>query len=163
MIRLLALAPDDLRRLREGAGLDSCRGFAAAEPDLLPAVVVEDAGRRFEAGEEWFWCSPRLFLEEETGLLVGAGSYRNAPRAGEVEIGYGVAASQAGRGLASAGTARMIEEAFGRPEVTAVTAETSVTNRASERVLEKNGFSRCGSRVDPEDGPLTCWRLTRPF
>jgi RimJ/RimL family protein N-acetyltransferase len=162
VIRLLALAPDELRRLREGAGLEAFRGFAAAEPDLLPAVVIEDAARRFESGEEWFWCSPRLFLEEETGLLVGAGSFRSAPRFGEVEIGYGVAASQAGRGLASAGTARMIEEAFGRPEVTAVTAETSVSNRASERVLEKNGFARRGGRVDPEDGPLTLWRLLRP-
>jgi RimJ/RimL family protein N-acetyltransferase len=162
VIRLLALAPDELRRLREGAGLEAFRGFAAAEPDLLPAVVIEDAARRFESGEEWFWCSPRLFLEEETGLLVGAGSFRSAPRFGEVEIGYGVAASQAGRGLASAGTARMIEEAFGRPEVTAVAAETSVSNRASERVLEKNGFARRGGRVDPEDGPLTLWRLLRP-
>jgi RimJ/RimL family protein N-acetyltransferase len=162
VIRLLTLAPNELRSLREGAGLDTCRGFTAAEPGLLPPVVIEDAGRRFEAGEEWFWCSPRLFVETESGLIVGAGCFRSVPRSGEVEIGYGVAPSQAGRGLASEGTARMIEEAFSRDEVIAVTAETAVSNRASERVLEKNGFLRCGNRIDPEDGPLTLWRLPRP-
>ena len=38
-------------------------------------------------------------------------------------------------------------------------AETSVENRASQRVLERNGFVRCGERVDPEDGVLVAWRL----
>lgn len=48
--------------------------------------------------------------------------------------------------------------------VTAVTAETSVQNQASQRVLERNGFLRTGGRVDPEDGELICWRrLTVPI
>ncbi|MDD8025972.1 MAG: GNAT family N-acetyltransferase [Acidobacteriota bacterium] len=162
MIRLLRLALEELRSVRDGKGLESYRGFAAASPDILPGVVIEDSVRRFEAGEEWFWCSPRLFAEPASGLIIGAGSFRGAPREGEVEIGYGVTASQAGRGLASEGAAGLIKEAFGRAEVTAVTAETAVDNRASERVLEKNGFRKCGNRVDPEDGPVTRWRLDRP-
>jgi RimJ/RimL family protein N-acetyltransferase len=162
MIRLLAIAPDELKRVRSAGRMDECRGFAAAEPDILPGVIIEDAFSRFEAGEEWSWCAPRLFIEEERGLIVGAGSFRHAPRDGNVEIGYGVAASCAGRGLASQGAAMMIAEAFGRSEVEAVTAETAVANRASERVLEKNGFRRTGSRVDPEDGPVSQWRLDRP-
>ncbi len=162
MILLLTLPPEELKRLREGGSLASCRGYAAAAPDLIPSVVAEDSCRRFEAGEEWFWCSPRLFLDEETGLVVGAGSFKNSPRHGRVEIGYGVAAGQAGRGFATSGAARLVEEAFSMPEVTTVTAETSTANRASERVLEKNGFVRSGSRIDPEDGPLTLWSLPRP-
>ncbi|MCX6559999.1 MAG: GNAT family N-acetyltransferase [Candidatus Aminicenantes bacterium] len=162
MIRLLTIAPDELERVRAAGRMDECRGFAAAEPDILPGVVIEDAFNRFEAGEEWFWCAPRLFLSGDGGLIVGAGSFRHAPRNGDVEIGYGVAASCAGRGLASLGAAQMVEEAFGRPEVVAVTAEAAVANRASERVLEKNGFRQTGSRIDPEDGPVSQWRLDRP-
>ena len=162
MIRLIALTPDELKRVRAAGCMDSCRGYSAAEPDVLPAVVVEDTVSRFEAGEEWFWCVPRLYIEEESRLIVGASHFRSAPRMGEVEIGYGVAASCAGRGLASLGAALMVEEAFGRPEVVAVTAEAAIANRASERVLEKNGFRRTGSGSDPEDGPISQWRLARP-
>lgn len=162
MIRLLALTSAELKTIRAAGGMESCRGVAAAEPNILPGVIIEDAVGRFEAGEEWFWCAPRLFVDEEKSLIVGAGSFRHAPRNGEVEIGYGVAASCAGRGLASLGAAQMVEEAFGRSEVVAVTAEAAVANRASERVLEKNGFHRTGSRVDPEDGLVSQWRLGRP-
>ncbi len=163
MIRLLRPALTEVRLVRETGGLEKYRDFPAAAPDVLPGVIVEDSIGRFEAGEEWFWCGPRLFLEVESGVIAGSGSYRHAPRGGEVEIGYGVAPACEGRGLASQGTALMIEEAFGRVEVVAVTAETAVANRGSERVLEKNGFVRTGSRVDPEDGPVTRWRLDRPI
>jgi len=37
-------------------------------------------------------------------------------------------------------------------------AETSVTNPSSSRVLEKNGFERTGTRVDPKDGEVFMWR-----
>jgi RimJ/RimL family protein N-acetyltransferase len=37
-------------------------------------------------------------------------------------------------------------------------AETALTNPASARVLEKNGFVVTGTRIDPEDGALRCWR-----
>jgi RimJ/RimL family protein N-acetyltransferase len=162
MIRLLKPALPDLRRIREAGRLESCRGHAAAAPDVLPGVIVEDSIGRFEAGEEWFWCAPRLLLDEASDLIVGSACFRHAPREGAVEIGYGVASAFEGRGIATKGAALMVEEAFARPEVTAVTAETSTANRGSERVLEKNGFLKIGSRVDPEDGPVTRWRLDRP-
>jgi putative acetyltransferase len=54
-----------------------------------------------------------------------------------------------------------VEWACADPRVTAVTAETSVHNHPSQRVLEHNGFLKVGERLDPEDGKLICWkRLT---
>jgi RimJ/RimL family protein N-acetyltransferase len=161
MIRLLRPALAEVSLVRETGRLEKYRGFPAAGPDVLPGVIVEDSIGRFEAGEEWFWCGPRLFLEVESGVIAGSASYRHMPRGGDVEFVFGVAPACEGRGLASEGAALIIAEAFGRDEVTALTAETATANRASERVLEKNGFQRIGSRVDPEDGPVTRWRLAR--
>ncbi len=38
-------------------------------------------------------------------------------------------------------------------------AETRTDNIASQRVLECNGFTRTGERLDEEDGVLLCWRV----
>ncbi|HWV61907.1 MAG TPA: hypothetical protein VN034_14685, partial [Sphingopyxis sp.] len=48
--------------------------------------------------------------------------------------------------------------ATGEPAVEAITAETSVANLPSERVLLRNGFGKVGERLDEQDGPLNCWR-----
>jgi RimJ/RimL family protein N-acetyltransferase len=75
----------------------------------------------------------------------------------EVEIGYGVAASRGGRGFATAAVTALLP-ILQASAVCVVTAETSIDNIASQRVLERNGFIRTGERVDDEDGPLYCWR-----
>jgi RimJ/RimL family protein N-acetyltransferase len=43
-----------------------------------------------------------------------------------------------------------------------LTAETSVDNPGSQRVLEKNGFAAIGTREDPEDGALINWAIDLP-
>jgi RimJ/RimL family protein N-acetyltransferase len=91
--------------------------------------------------------------------VVGCISLKGAPVSGVVEIGYGVAASRRGRGHASAAVACVIE-ALSQAGFD-VRAETMATNRASERVLERNGFSRCGERLDEVEEVLTLWRRTR--
>ncbi len=35
---------------------------------------------------------------------------------------------------------------------------TAVDNVASQCVLDRNGFERVGTRVDPHDGELLVWR-----
>lgn len=82
-----------------------------------------------------------------------------ADSAGTVKIGYGIAACRWGLGYASAALALMLNELQRDRLIRTITAETSLANIASQRVLEKNGFVRTGSRVDPEDGDVICWRL----
>ena len=35
----------------------------------------------------------------------------------------------------------------------------AVANAASQGVLARNGFTRVGESIDPEDGPMIAWRL----
>lgn len=57
-------------------------------------------------------------------------------------LGYSVARTSAGRGHASAAVAQMCDLAFGDLGLHRVEAGTVVTNLASQRVLERNGFAR---------------------
>lgn len=93
---------------------------------------------------------------EEVGGLCG---YKHAPSDGEVEVGYGVAPSRQGRGLATQAIAELIQLARSDPTVASLRAETTPTNAASIRVLERNGFAKVGERMDAEDGRLFLWRL----
>lgn len=82
------------------------------------------------------------------------------PQDGTIHIGYGVAPTRQGQGIASRAVADLLAWAKTDPRVTAVTAETAVDNPASQRVLQRNGFLRTGERVDVEDGPVIMWRAT---
>ncbi|MBM6583877.1 GNAT family N-acetyltransferase [Microvirga sp. BT689] len=102
--------------------------------------------------------APAAWWIVESGELVGLCSLTRLPIADAIDIGYGIAPSRQGRGHASGAIAHIVEWACSDPRVTAVTAETSVHNHPSQRVLERNGFLRIGERMDPEDGELICWR-----
>jgi GrpB-like predicted nucleotidyltransferase (UPF0157 family)/L-amino acid N-acyltransferase YncA len=59
-------------------------------------------------------------------------------------LGYWVDQARAGRGLGTAAVAATVETAFGQLGLHRVQAGTLLDNRASQRVLEKNGFDRIG-------------------
>lgn len=59
-------------------------------------------------------------------------------------IGYWVAEAHAGRGLATGALAELIPIAFGRLGLHRLEAGTLPDNFASQRVLEKNGFTKFG-------------------
>jgi RimJ/RimL family protein N-acetyltransferase len=60
------------------------------------------------------------------------------------EIGYWLAQSHWGKGVASAVVALVTAKAFDAPETTRVFAPIQAANIASQRVCEKNGFVREG-------------------
>lgn len=59
-------------------------------------------------------------------------------------MSYWVAADAQGRGLATAAVREMLEVAFGELALHRVQAETLLHNIGSQRVLERNGFTRFG-------------------
>ena len=92
--------------------------------------------------------------------VVGLCSLLHAPDdAGQIAIGYGVAASRRGHGCCGAAIAQLAQWASGHPQIHAITAETATTNLPSQAVLSRNGFMQIGTRHDAEDGALICWRL----
>jgi ubiquinone/menaquinone biosynthesis C-methylase UbiE len=160
-IELIRLTRDEVRGALSSEGLRAIRGVRCAALDLLPEVVARSALERASGGEDWFWCAPRLFVDEALRLAVGSGAFKAAPNDGVVEIGYGVCEAHAGKGYATLGVSHLVAEAFSGSGTRHVLAETAAGNRASQRVLEKNGFRRVGSRDDPLDGTVSLWRRDR--
>ena len=102
---------------------------------------------------------PASWLIVADGEIVGLCSITKAfPTPGTIEIGYGLAQARRGRGHAAAAVAELLDWARSDKRIAAVAADTAVDNLPSQRVLERNGFTRIGGRIDAEDGPLICWR-----
>ena len=93
--------------------------------------------------------------------LAGTAGYKGRPdQKGEVEIGYGLAPAYHRRGIASAAARLLCQRALAAG-VTAVLAETLPDGTASQGVLAKAGFTRTGTRLDPDDGEVWCYRRDR--
>lgn len=97
----------------------------------------------------------------ETGDVVGQIGAKAPPdAAGAQEIGYGFNPSCWGKGYATEAVGALVAYLLTQPHVRSVTAQTALTNRPSERVLEKLGFTRIGSSRDARHGELTVWQQT---
>ena len=80
------------------------------------------------------------------GRLVGAINLSNVVRGAfqSCNVGYWVAAEYNGRGYATAALGIVCERAFGELGLHRIEAGTLLHNTASQRVIEKNGFTRIG-------------------
>ena len=133
-------------------------GLAVAEGGVeTPEMLAMLRGLSAEVGESF---EPNAWMIVEDGEVVGLCSLVRVPYVGDtVMIGYGVAASRRRRGIARRAVADLLTWARGDHRVGVVTAETSIHNGPSQRVLEANGFQRSGERTDEEDGELFCWSV----
>ena len=147
-----ALQGDDALGRALGVGVvPGWVSFTEALPPTRDAVAA-DPGR-----VEW---SSRFFVAGDPPELVGWDGFKGPPQAGVVELGYEIAERRQGRGLGTAATRAMVEEAFADDRVTAVIAHTLAERNASNRVLEKAGFTFDGETQ--EDGETVWrWRLAR--
>jgi RimJ/RimL family protein N-acetyltransferase len=109
-------------------------------------------------GDEW---GTHLFLLADPPALVGWGGFKGEPRDGVVEIGYEVAASVQGSGIATAAAGALIAKAEA-PGAEAVVAHTLRERNASCRVLEKNGFRLADEVAVDGDRQAWLWRLELP-
>ncbi len=101
------------------------------------------------------WVGTWMFVAD--GEVVGLGGYKDLPKDGVAEIGYGVAVSRRKLGHATRAVAAILEAAR-TSGVQSLRAETAAENQASGLVLERNGFERTGTRMDAEEGKLLTWR-----
>lgn len=93
--------------------------------------------------------------------LVGSCGFKDAPRQGRVEIGYGVAPDCRNQGVATAAVAALLDLAFSSGDVHQVLAQIDPDNRSSTRVVEKLGFRAEGTRTAEHDEVLVQWVATR--
>ncbi|WP_298996948.1 GNAT family N-acetyltransferase [uncultured Desulfovibrio sp.] len=124
---------------------------------LLPHIVLQAALDALGRGTDWFWCAPRLFIDAITGQTLGTASFLTTNDPSVLEIGYGTATEFQGMGIASRGLALMLAEAQAHNSTMRYMSKTATNNRASQRVLEKNGFTPYAKTIDAEDGELVLW------
>jgi len=84
---------------------------------------------------------------EQSSLVAGAG-YLGPPDDGTVEIGYSVVPEARRFGYATEIVGALVRHAFGTGAVRRIVAETTASNEASQRVLERNGFVATGAGRD---------------
>jgi [ribosomal protein S5]-alanine N-acetyltransferase len=105
----------------------------------------------------WYWLKREPAPERPA--LIGNGGFKGEPDAqGTVEIGYSVLPQFEGHGYATEGSKGLLDWVLGRAEVKRVIAQASPQNRASERVLEKLGFSLKG---DGLEAGVKLWELLK--
>lgn len=126
-----------------------------APPDILAmlAPLADRIGLTFR---------PSAWMIVEHDEIVGLISPTQPLDAADrsLRIGYGVAPSRQGKGVATRAVGDLAAWARGDERVDALTAETAVDNLASQKALSRNGFVVVGAREDHEDGPLILWRLS---
>jgi RimJ/RimL family protein N-acetyltransferase len=145
-----ALAGDE--QLAKALGVDVVPGWATFAGAL---EATRDALAENPDAAEW---GTRLFIGDAPAELVGWGGFKGPPADGVVELGYEIAESRQGRGLATAAVEVMLGEAFRDERVESVIAHTLAERNASNRVLEKTGFALAG---ETEEDGLKVWRFER--
>lgn len=127
--------------------------FAASVPDRGDAYFAGFTGR-FEAllaEQRAGICAFHVLVAEDGAVLGRFNLYDlppHGPEDGTAELGYRVARHVAGRGVATTYIRELCRLAASRHGLRALRAATAHTNRASQRVLEKAGFTLAGP-ADP--------------
>ena len=141
MIRLLGADDAEALAAVYRANRDFLRPFEPARDEAF--FTVERQRERIEQsleGDRWMWGIV------EDGAIAGMIALNDVLRGALqlANVGYWVARQHNGRGLASAALAEVVEFAFGEAQLHRLEAGTQPDNVASQRVLERNGFTKFG-------------------
>jgi len=159
-IQLLQLSVPNLRRLAASEPVELA-ALHIPEGALPPSKTVARALAQLELGTPALWCIPFLMVSTSRSMLLGACGFKTAPVNGRVEIGYGVARTERGRGVATIAVGQLLQLAATSDLVQQVVAHIVPDNIASSKTVARLGFSAEGTLVDT-DGELVMrwvWRL----
>ncbi len=144
-----ALAAGD-DAIRERFGIEVAPGWAVV-PETIPMLLH---ALRNGTPPDW---RPHLVFDDD-GALVGTAGWKGAPVNGVAELGYAVAPSRRGRGIATAAVEVLIRRAR-RAGVRVVVAHTLPRDSASTTVLRRCAFVHVGEFLDPDEGPMWRWEV----
>lgn len=140
--------------------------------EVRASIDAMDAASRKEISVDW-WAMFEMSAMQDPwvhgfslllpdGTPVGIGSFKGPPVDGVVEIAYAVLPEHQDKGYATEAARAMVGYAFQCAEVSRVIAHTLPQGAASQRVLQKAAFRRTGEVVDPEDGLVWRFEISRP-
>lgn len=124
---------------------------------FFPAILARLRPGQEDVQPDMSFTLVTRFAPQAVGQLGTTGTVNVA---GDLEIGYGMNPAVWGHGYATESVGALVAHLHTLPRVRRVTADTAMTNRASERVLEKVGFERTGTSWNEDDGDLTTWAHT---
>ncbi|HMM65474.1 MAG TPA: GNAT family N-acetyltransferase [Dokdonella sp.] len=156
MLELIPIDIPNLRRLAASEPVD-LGGIEVLDGALPPARVAAHALAQLDAGTSAHWCTP--FLIVSRSAVLGSCRFRNAPARGSVEIGYEVAESQRGQGVATAAVRQLLLKATSSGLVQQVVAHILPGNVASSRVVSRLGFSEGDLIVDHDGETVALWSI----
>ena len=128
----------------------------AADGALPPAFVAVRSLAQLAEGKSEFWCSTFLIVRDTDNQVGGGCGFKDEPKAGRVEIGYGVSEAFRRQGAASAAVRVLLKLAFSNG-ATEVLAEILPSNAASVAVVAKLSFENTGARVTEDNETLIQW------
>ena len=116
------------------------RPFEPTRPEHFFTAKVQRQRIERAGDDQWRWAI------EDDGRIAGVISLGDVLRESLqlANVGYFVSQEFNGRGLATRAVADVVRFAFGEAGLHRLEAATVPDNRASQRVLEKNGFVRYG-------------------
>lgn len=154
-----------LAMLESEAAFQNGFGFAAA-PGLRDFYFSGDVSPKWleqlrnSKGSDP-WTLGFAVVNPALGQVIGSAGFKGAPDAeGMVEVAYGIAPGWQGKGCATQALKKLMAFAASDERVRVLRAHTLPEYNASTRVLTKNGFTKLGEVIDPEDGRV--WRWERP-
>ena len=156
MIELTHIDVDNLRRLAAREPVDF-GGVAVSAGALPPRHVAVRALTHLDAGTPALWCMPFLIMPRSHDAILGGCTFKTAPVDGRVEIGYGVAPSHRGRGVATAAVTQLLYLAAASGIVRQVIAHVLPGNFASAKVLSRLGFEMGSALVDTDEVEVVRW------
>jgi sugar fermentation stimulation protein A len=152
--RNLRLSLDRPQQLEQNLGVQVSHDAIDAE---MRSAVQQMLAGVLEDPENWLWYTHWQITLKGKKRIVGGACFKGpADAKGEVEIGYGIDDAYRGHGYMTEALQEMVGWALAQPHVVAVVAETAKSNSASQRVLQRAGFTQ-----DRETGKHLWWRIQK--
>lgn len=152
-LRLIPLEPRDISLYRTNpAALEARLGLRLSRdvvtPDVERAMAIKLSRMAAAPRDRYLWYTFWLVVVESDQFGAGLAGFKGEPSPlGSVEVGYGIDPACQSRGYMTEAVGALIDWAFGDENCQRVIAETLPGNRASQRVLEKNGLQRTDHRA----------------
>jgi RimJ/RimL family protein N-acetyltransferase len=155
-IQLAQISVSNLRRLAasEPIALDALQ---VSEGALPPPKTVARALAQLDLDTPALWCVPFLIVSTARSTVLGACGFKTAPVNGSVEISYGVARAERGRGIATLAIGRLLQLAASSGLVQEVVAHILPGNVASSKVVARLGFLPEGLLADADGELVMRW------